>query len=239
MAGTPTVYVICDNNCKFEGMTKEQILTAISQAVESGEIKDVDAGFISTIKTINGVPLKFFVGDQSAYDALTDDEKNNLFALITNDATKEGFIEAIEYLKSSVETLEKWKESLGVATETSAGFMSAQDKKNLLETLPWEFVDGESNGKALPRVGWYYGAICDANGEFYSIPPFYWNKTTQNYAACFPYTLNVTNEGVCTVYENNTHKPIEITGAQNYYYRGVKIASNVELYLRAIKYKEA
>ena len=102
---TPTVYVICDQNCKFEGMTKEQILTAIAQAVESGEIKDVDAGFIQTVKTINGVPLRFFVGEQSAYDALTEEEKNGLFAIITNDTTKDDLLADVEYLKKRVKEL--------------------------------------------------------------------------------------------------------------------------------------
>lgn len=96
MGATPTVYVICDQNCKFEGMTKEQILTAIMQAVNNGVIGDIDAGFITTIKTINGVALKFFVGEQAGYDALTAEEKKDLFAIITNDTTKEDFNEAIK-----------------------------------------------------------------------------------------------------------------------------------------------
>lgn len=105
MAGTPTVYVICDQNCKFEGMTKEQILTAIMQAVEGGEIKDVDAGFITTIKTINGTPLKFFVGEQAEYNALTAEERKNLFAIITNDTTKEGLFNTIEALQTDFESV--------------------------------------------------------------------------------------------------------------------------------------
>lgn len=105
MATTPTVYVICDQNCKFEGMTKEQILTAIMQAVNEGTIGNIDAGFITTIKTINGRPLKFFAGEQAEFDALTDEEKNDLFAIITNDVTKEGIIAAIEELQTNYKTL--------------------------------------------------------------------------------------------------------------------------------------
>lgn len=105
MAATPTVYVICDQNCKFEGMTKEQILTAIAQAVETGTIGDLDTGFITTIKTINGTPLKFFVGEQAEYDALTAEEKEGLFAIITNDATKDGLLEDIEELQTNYKTL--------------------------------------------------------------------------------------------------------------------------------------
>lgn len=92
-------YVICEQNCKFESMTKEQILTAITQAVENGEVKDVDTGFVQTINTINGIGLRFFVGSQAEYESLTAEEKENLFAIITNDTTKEAMLEAIETMQ--------------------------------------------------------------------------------------------------------------------------------------------
>lgn len=102
---TPTVYVICDTNCKYEGMTKEQIYTAIAQAVESGEIGDINTGFITTIKTITGTPLKFFVGTQAEYNELTEDEKQNLFAIISDDTTGEGILTAIETLQTDLADL--------------------------------------------------------------------------------------------------------------------------------------
>lgn len=105
MAETPKVFVICDKNCKFEGMTKEQILAAIMQAANSGIITDVDAGFITTIKTINGLPLRFFVGEQSEYLALTAEQKKGLFAIITNDTTKAGFEEAINRISTELTAL--------------------------------------------------------------------------------------------------------------------------------------
>lgn len=102
---TPTVYVICDQNCKFEGMTKEQILAAIEQAVNGGTIGDVDTGFVRTVKTINGAPLRFFVGLQSEYDALPNEDKENLFAIITNDTTKEGITDYFEELSGELDSL--------------------------------------------------------------------------------------------------------------------------------------
>lgn len=104
---TPTVYVICDQNCKFEGLTKEQIFTAITQAVSDGTIGDIDTGFVQTIKTVNGKGLKFFVGTQSEYDTLSDADKVDLFALITNDTTREGLLGAIETLQNDVAELKK------------------------------------------------------------------------------------------------------------------------------------
>ena len=136
---TPTVYVICDQNCKFEGMTKEQILTAIMQAVEGGEIKDVDTGFITTIKTINGVPLKFFVGEQAVYDELSDDDKENLFAIITNDTTKEGLFAAIKQIEDNIESL-------------------TENQRTLLEYKRAI----ESGEKSVPKAG---SALYDASGR--------------------------------------------------------------------------
>lgn len=107
MADTPKVYVFCDANCKWEGMTKEQILTAIMQAVNEGTISNIDSGFVQTIKTITGTPLKFFVGTQYAYNALNEEEKENLFAIITDDGTKDGLINAIEQLQIETESLTK------------------------------------------------------------------------------------------------------------------------------------
>ena len=105
MAETPKVFVICDKNCKLEGMTKEQILAAIMQAANSGIITDVDAGFVTTIKTINGLPLRFFVGEQAEYLALTEEEKKGLFAIITNDTAKAGFEEAIQNISTELTEL--------------------------------------------------------------------------------------------------------------------------------------
>lgn len=143
---TPKVYVICDQNCKFEGMTKEQILTAIVQAVEGGEIKDIDAGFIQTVKTINGISLRFFVGEKSAYDALSAEERENLFAIITNDTTKADLLAEIEALKKTV---------AGLGQITNAKYAeTAGELKELGKTTDnvsrhvW-FSDSEKSG--LPR----------------------------------------------------------------------------------------
>lgn len=102
---TPKVYAICDANCRWETLTKEEILAAITQAVNEGTISNVDAGFITKVKTINGQALQFFVGTQAEYDALTNEQKKQLFAIISNDTTKEGILSAIEGIKNGVVTV--------------------------------------------------------------------------------------------------------------------------------------
>lgn len=80
-------YVICGDNCKFEGMTKEQILTAIEQAVNGGGITNIDAGFITTLKELNrGVGLRFWVGTSAEYNALAK-KPENCFCVLTDEPT--------------------------------------------------------------------------------------------------------------------------------------------------------
>lgn len=104
MAGKE-VYAICGTNCRYPTLTKEQIYEAIAEFAKTGTFPDVNTGFITTIKTINGVGLKFFVGPQAAYNALTDDEKKNLFAIISDDTTKETLLSTLETLRSELEGL--------------------------------------------------------------------------------------------------------------------------------------
>ena len=106
MANTPRVYAICDANCRWETLTREEILAAITQAVNEGTISNIDTGFVQTIKTINGKGLKFFVGEQSEYDTLTEEDKKDLFAIITNDTTKEGLLNAISTLQTKLTDIE-------------------------------------------------------------------------------------------------------------------------------------
>lgn len=82
-------YVLSENNCKFESFTKEQILTAIQQTVESGKIKDVDSGFVTKIKEQNkNAGLMFWIGTQAEYNAL-ESKKNNCLYIITDDRRNE------------------------------------------------------------------------------------------------------------------------------------------------------
>lgn len=65
-------YVICDDDCRHEGMTKEQILAAIQQAVENGYISDPDGAIISRLREINkGGAARVWVGTEAEYNALS------------------------------------------------------------------------------------------------------------------------------------------------------------------------
>lgn len=86
MPNTRKYFVICEDNCKFESMTKEEILTAIQQAVEQGEIHDVDTGFVTALKEQNAnAALKMWVGAQAEYNAIEEPDENTMYIITDED----------------------------------------------------------------------------------------------------------------------------------------------------------
>lgn len=105
MANERKYYVLCSSNCKFESMTKEQILAAITQAVETGEIGDVDTGFVTTIKEQNkGTGLSFWVGTQAEYNAL-ETKATNCFYIVTDDTFADDINAAVEDMKNQLQAI--------------------------------------------------------------------------------------------------------------------------------------
>lgn len=148
---TPTVYVFCDANCRHEGMTKEQILTAITQAVENGVIGDVDTGFVTTLKTINGTYLKFYYGTKADFDALPADQKENVFAIFSTDTTGEDMKSAIEELQETVNGILDGTLSVGLVRCTTAT----------------ELESGWTEGTSIPEDGVYQIKVTTVNGNIY------------------------------------------------------------------------
>lgn len=99
-------YVLCADNCKFESMTKEQILSAIEQAVSTGEIKNVDTGFVTKLKEQNAnKALKFWVGTTAEYNAL-ETKIENCFYIITDDTTADDINAMFKGYSERITTLE-------------------------------------------------------------------------------------------------------------------------------------
>ena len=79
-------YCYCDSNCKYETMTKEQILAAIAQAAAGGLVFDTEAAVVSKVREINaGGYVTFWVGTQAEYNALGNIDANCVY--IINDNT--------------------------------------------------------------------------------------------------------------------------------------------------------
>lgn len=111
MADERKYFVLCANNCKFESMTKEQILAAIEQAVSTGTITNVDTGFVTKLKEQNaGAALSFWVGTQAQYNAL-ETKAENCFYIITDDT-------AIDDIHAAIE--EQWQFVTGISEDLQA-----------------------------------------------------------------------------------------------------------------------
>lgn len=77
-------YVLCDDNCRFEGMTKEQIYDAIAEATGHTPTP-VDEAFITMIKEQNrNNNTKIWTGTAAQYNALATKDSNTLYFVNTN-----------------------------------------------------------------------------------------------------------------------------------------------------------
>ena len=100
-------YVLCEDNCKFEGMTKEQIYTAITEITASGQIKDVDSGFVTKLKEQNGGQgLQMWIGTQAEYNAIKE-KTNNCFYIITDDTTEEDIAATLEEQNENIAAMQE------------------------------------------------------------------------------------------------------------------------------------
>lgn len=107
MADYERVYFcFCADNCKFETMTKEQIINAIYEAVTTGEIKNIDAGFITKVKEQNkGNSLVFWLGTTAEYNAI-ETKDPNCFYIKTDEDALAGFDALIKTIQESINSLE-------------------------------------------------------------------------------------------------------------------------------------
>lgn len=65
-------YVINDDDCRFESMTAEQILTAIQEAVTEGSIGDPNDAVISKLKELRtGGAVQIWTGTEAEFNAIS------------------------------------------------------------------------------------------------------------------------------------------------------------------------
>lgn len=89
-------YVRGDSKSLFESMTKEEILTAIAQAIQTGQIAELDTGFITRLKEINkGRTLQIWLGTSAEFNALEQQETNVLY-IKTDDTSAQDISGALQ-----------------------------------------------------------------------------------------------------------------------------------------------
>lgn len=98
-------YVICEDNCKFESMTKEQIVSAIAASTgHTPSDQEIDSAFITKIKEMNANnQLQWWVGTEAQYNAISEKDIHTLY-IITDSNDYEDLVAAVEVLENRVET---------------------------------------------------------------------------------------------------------------------------------------
>ena len=100
-------WVFCDDNCKFEAMTKEQVLNAIAEATGQ-TITDIDEAFITKIKEQNGNRnLKFWIGTKAQYNAIQTPD-NDVAYIITDDDPLEDITESLIDIYQKLSTIDDY-----------------------------------------------------------------------------------------------------------------------------------
>lgn len=112
---TPTVYVICDTNCRYEGMTKEQIIAAIAEATGNTPT-GIDDAFITKLKeqNANGT-VKLWIGTTAQFNAVATKDENTLY-LLTDDDSADSWDEIAETLAKIL----NGTQSVGKATQAAS-----------------------------------------------------------------------------------------------------------------------
>lgn len=101
-------YCLCDANCRFETMNKEQILAAIAQAAEHGLVFDTEAAFITKVKEGNaGSNLTFWLGTEAQYNAIVTQGKKdaNCFYILTDGGSPAELLQKIQELNGRISAL--------------------------------------------------------------------------------------------------------------------------------------
>ena len=117
----------------------EAIEAALENVPSGGSSVGGAADIASAVKTTDGKTLRFFVGTQNEYEAL--ENKDGLFAIISDDATKEQLFKRIQDLERGVGINEEGIQELGSRFEELYGIHMG-DMPGLLE-----FHENLVNGK--------------------------------------------------------------------------------------------
>lgn len=230
MSNNQNYYVIGDNNCRFPGMTKEEILTAITQAVENHEITDIDTGFVTTIIEQNtNKSVKFWIGTTAQFNALAQ-TSNDVFYIITDYDGEQDLSVKIDEMNERVGTAETnivnlENEFNNVLGYNNAGFHNSFYRgKNLGNQVTAEQYTAIDNGTFDDM---YIGDYWTIVGVIYRIAAFDYfygigtstNKCTKHHVVIVPDNVygGISNGGTNDYYYSSTLRTVGMANAKAFY----------------------
>lgn len=161
-------YLICDDDCKYEGMTKEQIFAAIAEA--TGNVPNgVDDAFISSVVNQNsGGAIKLWMGTTAEYNILKN--AGNLDEDTYYIRTDGGEIETVD-VKSG---------GTGLTAVGTNNFIAGTGTEKMQELSPAE-VRALIN--ALPKNPTSIEMIPPENSAHGGFIDFHYNGSTKDYTS--------------------------------------------------------
>lgn len=106
-------FVRCEDDCLVEGMTKEQIVSAIVEATGNTPTLSEDA-FITKIVNQNGGAMKLWIGTNAEYNALTEKDAGTCYIINDAKTPNEAYNIAKEAKELSNQTLVKVNNTLSL-----------------------------------------------------------------------------------------------------------------------------
>lgn len=231
-------YVIGAGNNLYEGMTKEQILAAITQAIETHTITDVDTGFVTTIKEKNkNNPLSVWVGTEAEYNAIQNKQPNCLY-IKTDDSTLEAIGEQIDAISGQINSINErlendFKYVMASSHVVAVNYVAANKRitvsghlSNLRKKITFSIITEKSLEDVTaisPLIfkanirhvsGGFIGAVdyTDGGVEFYPNSPYTLTATIAN-NHCITFELEHSTDFTTDV-ANNTPVGVEINALE-------------------------
>lgn len=175
-----------------------------------------DTSLVGSIETINKEPLHFFVGTQAEYEALNNADKQNLFAIISDDTTAETIENAINVLQERCDAFADGTVIVGKALCDSEGnsIVETYATKDSIVGFPeptYKPVTIE-NYNSISSKGYYYFEIVFNDGTHYHLGMLYWDGKSQTRTwimqpDLWEYYLNISDYGKVTLM--NSDKEIQ------------------------------
>lgn len=157
-----TYYVICEDNCRFEGMTKEQIYDAIAEATGVTPTP-VDEAFITKIKEQNANHnLKVWKGTEAQYNAIQNKDADTLYFIATNairpvdmDAIMDAVDEEVETKYAEMKAATVLTLDADNWTEQTGFYYQDVEVERINDSLT-EWVTCNSDGTGFPETLDYF-----------------------------------------------------------------------------------
>lgn len=200
-------YVIGDGNNLYEGMTKEQILAAITQAVESHTISDVDTGFVTKVKEQNkNKQLQLWVGTEAEYNAIATKDQNTLY-IKTDDSTLENLEQQYDEFSGDIQGLTEDIQGLTEDIEGISADIEKVSKAYIVGCWDYTATDSQTGETEKWHVDFYNNGIFDAFVRFDNVDLSF-QGSSPVYSAAYQFPITFDGESIEGLGQVNYHSAL-------------------------------